>query len=321
LRVATRGSPLARWQAERVMQHIAAVPGAPPTEMVVVETTGDLRTDVPLHRIGGQGVFVKEVQRAVLDGRADLAVHSAKDLPGGPTPGLVLAAAPERGDRRDALVGARLEELAVGATVATGSVRRRAQLAWLRPDLTFVELRGNMASRVHRARQVGAGIVAVAALERLGLGGEVAEVLDESTLLPQVGQGTIAVECRVDDDRGVELLAGVDDPRAHVELRAERAFLEQLGAGCTLPVAASARYLGAADAAAAAETRGDDPEHAPEVAIVGMLASRDGAVVLRRRARGRDPEAVGASLATDLVDGGGGRSLGDWANPEPVGDR
>ncbi|MGH9066133.1 MAG: hydroxymethylbilane synthase, partial [Acidimicrobiales bacterium] len=129
LRLATRGSALARWQAD----HVAGLVGVP-TEVVVVETTGDRRTDLPIASIGGQGVFVKEVQVAVLEGRADIAVHSAKDLPSVPTPGLWLAAVPERGDPRDALVGSTLAALAPGALVATGSVRRRAQLAWLRPD-------------------------------------------------------------------------------------------------------------------------------------------------------------------------------------------
>ena len=160
-RAATRGSALARWQTERVLARLG------PAELVVVTTTGDRRADEPIHALGGQGVFVKEVQEAVLTGRADLAVHSAKDLPSATPPGLVLACVPERADPRDALVGTALENLPTGARVATGSVRRRAQLANARPDLTFAELRGNVPTRVARAAAYDAGVVALAALQRL----------------------------------------------------------------------------------------------------------------------------------------------------------
>jgi hydroxymethylbilane synthase len=193
LRLATRGSPLALWQARRVAERLSALPGSPHCDIVVVQTTGDALAEVPVAQLGGQGAFVKEVQLAVLDGRADLAVHSAKDLPSATPPGLVLACVPERADPRDALVGCTLADLPAGATVATGSVRRRAQLAWLRPDLTFSDLRGNMATRLERALDVGAGVLALAALERLGLTDDVAEVLEPRTLLPQVA--TVTVRC------------------------------------------------------------------------------------------------------------------------------
>src|SRR4051795_9475975 len=197
LRAATRGSALARWQTD----HVGALLGEE-LDVVVVETTGDRRTDVAIHQMGGQGVFVKEVQAAVLDGRADLAVHSAKDLPSVTTPGLVIAAIPPRADPRDALIGGSLEGLAPGARVATGSVRRRAQLAWLRPDLTFVGLRGNIGTRVERAGTAGVDAVvgAFAALQRLGWAARADEVLSPWAVLPQVAQGALAVECRIDDD-------------------------------------------------------------------------------------------------------------------------
>ena len=206
----------------------------------MVATTGDVRAEVPVAQLGGQGAFVKEVQAAVLEGRAEVAVHSAKDLPAQTPPGLVLACVPERADPRDALVGARLDDLAPGALVATGSVRRRAQLAWLRPDLTFCDLRGNMATRLARAEANGAGVLALAALERLGLTDHVAEVLEPGTLLPQVGQGTLAAECRADDDAVRSILDAADDPVVHAGLEAERAFLAALGGGCTLPLGALA---------------------------------------------------------------------------------
>src|SRR6476620_10212794 len=162
-RVATRGSALARWQAERVADLLAKQVGAS-TELVVVSTRGDRDTSSTIHALGGTGVFVKEVQDAVLRGDADLAVHSAKDLPAETPDGLVLAAIPERGDPRDALVGSTFTGLPTGARVATGSVRRRAQLAAARPDLTFAELRGNVDTRLEKASQFDAIVLAAAGL-------------------------------------------------------------------------------------------------------------------------------------------------------------
>jgi hydroxymethylbilane synthase len=241
LRLATRGSALAQWQARHVVELLRGADLGVEAELVVIETTGDVRTDVPLHAIGGQGVFVKEVQQAVLDGRADLAVHSAKDLPSGESPeGLVLAAVPARGDARDALVGATLAGLAPGARVATGAVRRRAQLAALRPDLVFDDLRGNIDTRLTKVPDGGAIVVAQAALERLGRTDRVAEVLSVEQMVPQVGQGALAVECRRDDERTRDRLAKIESPidRGFVDL--ERAFLAELGGGCDLPVGAHA---------------------------------------------------------------------------------
>jgi len=280
---------------------MAAGPGAVVCELVVVQTSGDRLSEVPVERLGGQGAFVTEVQEAVREGRADLAVHSAKDLPSRTPAGLVLGCVPERADPRDALVGSRLADLKAGARVATGSVRRRAQLAWLRPDLTFVDLRGNMARRLERAAREGAGVVAVAALDRLGLAGEIAEVLDTGTLLPQVAQGALAVECREDDGETRALLAGIDDAVAHRAVTAERAFLAALGSGCSLPVGALASPSGFGD--------GTGSER---LALEGMLASRDGRILLRRRLEGDDPVELGRRLAGELLDGGG-RMLDDWA--------
>ena len=237
--VATRGSNLALTQARLVAALLAEVAEVE-VELVVVETLGDRRTDTPISALGGQGVFVKEVQAAVLDGRADLAVHSAKDLPSTPTPGLVIAAVPERADPRDALVGSTLDGLAPGSLVATGSVRRRAQLAWLRPDLTFTGLRGNIETRLAKAPAYDAIVVAAAALARLGRLEDVAELLAPTVMVPQVGQGALAVECREDDDRARAALAAVDHGPSHRAVDAERAFLATLGSGCDLPVGAYA---------------------------------------------------------------------------------
>jgi len=277
--VATRGSALARWQAER----IATLLGGD-AELVVVSTTGDQRPDTPIHAIGGTGVFVKEVQQAVLDGRADIAVHSAKDLPSEPSPGLVIAAVPERADPRDALVGSTLDDLPTGAIVATGSVRRRAQLAALRPDLGFAELRGNMQTRLDKAPGFDAIVVASAALDRLGLEDRIAERLSLTKMLPQIAQGALAVECRDDDDATRATLAAVDAVDVHRAVDAERAFLAELGGGCDQPVGALA---------------GTTPDG--QVEIAGLIASLDGRIVVRESARDADAATAGRTLAEAMA--------------------
>jgi hydroxymethylbilane synthase len=283
-RVATRTSALARWQAERV----GALLGGD-VVYVPVTTTGDRDQTSDLHAIGGQGVFTKEVQQAVLDGRADLAVHSAKDLPSATPDGLVLAAVPERADPRDALVGATLAGLAAGARVGTDSVRRRAQLAAARPDLSFGPLRGNIETRLRKRLELGYGavVVAYAALLRLGLAAEVAEVLDPAVCMPQVAQGALAVECRVDDVRTLDALRAIDDVGAHRAVDAERAFLAELGGGCTMPCGALARAAGDGDADA--------------LVLDAALASPDGHLVVRTSRSGADPASLGAVAARELL--------------------
>lgn len=244
LRIATRASELARWQASHVAERIASAHPGVDVELLPMTTEGDRRRDVPLHAIGGKGVFATEVQAAVLDGRADLAVHSGKDLPAATPSGLVIAAVPPREDPSDALVGGRLADLPAGSVVATGSARRRALLADARPDLRFAELRGNMARRVERAAEFGAVVVAAAALRRLGWSERLDEVLDPATFVPQVAQGAIAVECRSDDAGVAALLAPLDDPTSRRQFEAERAFLVELGGDCSLPAGAHAEVLG-----------------------------------------------------------------------------
>jgi hydroxymethylbilane synthase len=291
IRAATRGSPLARWQAQHVADLLTAA-GADAVDLVIVETTGDLDRTTPLEQLGGQGVFVKEVQAAVLDGRADVAVHSAKDLPAATPEGLVLAAVPGRGDPRDALVGARWADLPEGATVATGSIRRRAHLAHRRPDLRFAGLRGNIATRLAKAVEFDAVVVAMAALDRLGLAPDVVDPLDPDVLLPQVGQGALALECRTDDDATLELLARIEDPDARRAVDAERGFLAELGAGCDLPIAAHATVR---------------PDGAVE--LTAALSSSDGDVLLVDGRSGDDPEALGRAAARHLLDERGGSDL------------
>ena len=242
LRLATRGSAQARTQAQAVADALTAAHPGRSVELVFVETLGD-RTqpgEVPLHTIGGLGVFVKEIQLAVLQGDADIAAHSAKDLPSVVTDGLRLAAFCERRDARDALIGATLEGLPIGATVATGSVRRRAQMAVARPDLQFLELRGNIHTRLGKVPKGGAIVMAAAALDILGLLDEIAAYLPPETFVPSPGQGCVAVECRADDDELIGLLAAVDHHPTRRAVEVERAFLAELGTGCSLPVGAHA---------------------------------------------------------------------------------
>ena len=299
VRLATRGSQLALVQADLVARLLESRSPGTRAERVVVRTEGDRRSDEDLDRIGGQGVFVKEVQEAVLDGRADVAVHSAKDLPPRTPDGLVLAAVPDRADPRDALVGATLDTLAPGALVATGSARRRAQLANIRPDLGFVGLRGNMGTRIGRAADgtVAAVVAAAAALDRLGWEDRIAERIPTVQCLPQAGQGALALECREDDAACRALLSLVDERGAHRAVRAERAFSRALGAGCALPAGALAQPVGGAR---------------DGVELEGMLASADGRVVVRARLSGEDPEALGLAVAQRLVRERGASSLAGW---------
>ena len=273
LRAATRGSPLALWQTRRVAELLGVE-----LELVVVETVADRRQDVPIHQMGGKGVFVKEVQQAVLDGRADLAVHSVKDMPAISPEGLVLAAVPERGEVRDALVGARLAELPEGAEVATGSARRRVQLAAARPDLRFLELRGNIGTRLAKAAHHDAIVMALVAIERLGEAPAVVDPLPSDVMVPQVGQGALGVECRPEL---VDAVAGIEHTPSRRVVDAERAFLAELGGDCDLPAGAHAVL-------------------APDGAIVtvtGVLADPE---VRRVVASGPDGPAVGAEVARRL---------------------
>ncbi|MGI8756472.1 MAG: hydroxymethylbilane synthase [Acidimicrobiales bacterium] len=288
LRAATRRSPLARWQAEHVAALLRAVHPGLEVELVEVDTEVDQRLDVPISSFGGKGAFAKEVQQAVLDGRADVAVHSAKDLPSVTVDGLVLACVPERGDTHDALVGATLDGLVPGATVATGSLRRRAQLAAHRPDLAFAELRGNMATRLTKVPQGGAIVVAAVALQRLGLADRIDDALDVDVMVPQAGQGALGVECRVDDDATIALLAAVEHRSSRRRVDAERAFLAELGGDCDLPAGAHANLPGVVD---------DDG------LVLRAFLATDGTAEARHArhiASGDDPVALGTSVARHL---------------------
>lgn len=280
IRAATRGSALARWQTGHVAALVAAA-GGERVDPFVVSTAGDRDKSTPLHEIGGKGVFVKEVQAAVLDGRADIAVHSAKDLPALTPEGLVVCAVPERADPRDALVGSTLDDLSMGARVGTGSIRRQVQLASLRPDLDLVEIRGNIDTRLDLVGELDAIVMAAAALDRLGRTPEVVDRLGVATMLPQVGQGSLAIECRADDCETRAALRRIDHAQSHRCLEAERAFLVELGGDCDLPAGAYAEVVGA------------------EVSVRALLAD-DSGQIFYLAATGVDGAAIGHQLAIDL---------------------
>jgi len=292
--LATRGSPLALRQANLVADALRHSRPGLEVNVLVVRTQGDVAT-APLDQIGGQGIFVAEVELALADGRADIAVHSAKDLPSIMPDHLVLGAVPVRADPRDALVGCRLADLPPGGLIATGSARRRSQLAFLRPDLIFTDLRGNMERRVSRGEDgsVTAVVVAMAAMERLDWLHRVTDVLSTTDVLPQAGQGAIAVQCRVDDVSMRTLLEPLNDESSARTLVAERAVLAALGGSCTVPVGAWA------EASAGSM----------QLTVHGLLASGDGRTMIRLSRSGDDPTAVGIDVARAMVIDGGGYGL------------
>jgi hydroxymethylbilane synthase len=305
LRIATRASALAVAQSRLVAADLERALGVR-AELVEIRTTGDRIQHAPLAALGGKGLFVKELEEALLAGSADLAVHSAKDLPAGLAPGTVLAAFPERVDPRDALLGrargARLATLAKGARVGTGSLRRRAQILAARPDLEIVALRGNVDTRLRKLERedLAAIVLACAGLERLGLAERIDERIDPATLLPAVGQGTLALQTR----SGAALagdLAALDHAPTRAATLAERAFLERLAGDCNVPLAAHAQLL------------------AGEVRLAGLLASPDGARVLRAEARAPagSPAEAGRRAAEAILEQGGGEILADLAAGTP----
>jgi hydroxymethylbilane synthase len=289
LRIATRGSQLALAQSGLIARRIEESLGVE-TELVEIRTSGDRIQDVSLAKIGGKGLFIKEIEEALLQGEADLAVHSAKDLPAAIAPGLVLAAFPERADPRDALIGrgdrASLEELPRGARVGTGSVRRGSQLRALRPDLEIVPLRGNVDTRLRKLEEqdLHAVILACAGLDRLGLADRIHERVDPDLLLPAVGQGTLAIEVRAGDPLAGKLDA-VHHPGSCAELTAERAFLSRLEGDCNVPLAALAQ-----------RTSRD------RLVLRGLVASPDGRRVVRASAEANLANAaLAGSRAADQV--------------------
>jgi hydroxymethylbilane synthase len=291
LRIGARGSPLALWQAEAVRDGLVKALGGDPAavEIVVIRTTGDAIQDRPLSEAGGKGLFVKEIDEALIDGRVDLAAHSAKDLPTDLAPGTALAAVLPRADVRDALIGGAaptLEALPHGAVVGTASLRRGALVRRRRPDLRVVSFRGNVQTRLDKlARgEVQATLLALAGLTRLGLERHATEILPEDEFLPALGQGAVAVTARSGDDRIREALASLNCADTASALACERAFLKVLDGSCRTPIAGLARVAGGA------------------LAFRGLVLSEDGARTVEGEARGAavDAEALGAEAGRDV---------------------
>jgi len=300
LRVATRKSPLALWQAEHVGALLREKFSGLEIELVPMSTQGDKLLDAPLATVGGKGLFIKELEHALLAGDADIAVHSLKDVPMDIPAGLVLAAFLARGDPHDGLVCDTCDTLAAlppGTRVGTSSLRRQCQLLAVRPDLRVATVRGGVHTRLAKldAGDFDALILAVSGLRRLGLGERVAEVLAPETILPAVGQGVLAIECRQGDERVASLIATLHDADSAVRVGAERAMNQRLGGGCQVPIAGFA------------ELDGED------VTLRALVASIDGRRVLR--AQGRAPRAQGArlggSVAEELLSQGAGEILAE----------
>ena len=303
IRIATRRSPLALWQARHVADLLRERNPGLEVSLLEMTTEGDRFLAAPLSQVGGKGLFVKEIEQALLDRRADLAVHSLKDMTSELPAGLCLAATPPREDPRDAWVsrtGERLETLAQGAAVGTSSLRRTCQLLERRPDLQVVSLRGNVQSRLRKMeeQQLAGILLALAGLRRLGMEERVTEALAPEVSLPAVGQGVLAIQCRSDDARVLEMLAPLDHPPTRVVVSAERAFLARLEGGCTVPLAGHARLEG------------------DQVHLCGMVGQPDGRKVVRgeRRAPVAEAERMGRELAEQLLAEGGEEILRAFAH-------
>ncbi len=298
LRLGTRASPLALWQARHVAALLTPVVAPRPVTLVHVETDGDRDQATSLSAMGGYGVFTKAIQNALLAERVDLAVHSLKDLPTLATEGLVLAGTPERGPVGDVLVSGRVrrfDDLPKGSVVGTSSLRRRAQVLNRRPDLTLVNLRGNVQTRLDKLEREGLGaiILAEAGLDRLGLAGRITEVLDSAWMLPAVGQGAIGLECRASDAESRHAAGRITDRATWARVLAERAMLETLGGGCLVPIGT----LSAVEAG--------------RVTLRGSVLSADGSRRISATHSGPadSPLAVGQELAAMLLGEGAAEML------------
>jgi hydroxymethylbilane synthase len=298
LRIATRRSKLALWQAEHVAALLRAAHPDTPVELVPMSTQGDRVQDRALAEVGGKGLFVKELEVAMQDGRADIAVHSMKDVPSELPPGFCITAALPRANPRDAFLSlrfARFADLPQGARVGTSSPRRQSQLRSARPDLSLELLRGNVDTRLRRLEEgsLDAILLACAGLERLGLGDRITEVLDLDLSVPAVGQGVIGIECREDDARARRLLTSLHHEESFVRLSAERAFAQTLDGSCHSPIAAHASLEGGT------------------LTLRGFVGAPDGREVYRDSVRGATAEAValGRELATRMQAAGAGALL------------
>ena len=293
IRLGSRGSTLALWQAEHVRERVERHTGRE-VEITRIKTTGDMILDVPLSKVGGKGLFVKEIEEALLSNRIDLAVHSMKDVPTDLPVGLEISCITRREDPRDAFLSvkySRFEDLPVGAHVGTSSLRRQTQLLGLRPDLSIDKLRGNLDSRIRKMEEgkYDAILLAAAGLLRLGWDGKIRQYIPADVSIPAIGQGALGIEIRSDDERTREAVAFLDDRETSLAVRAERGFLKRLEGGCQVPIAAHGTVSG------------------DTVVLSGLIGKPDGSLILRGSRSGSvsDPEAVGIALAGELLSRGG----------------
>ncbi|HUP91506.1 MAG TPA: hydroxymethylbilane synthase [Solimonas sp.] len=302
LRIATRESPLALWQANHVKAHLERAHPGLDIGLVPMTTAGDRMLGVPLSGVGGKGLFVKELEQAMLEGRADLAVHSMKDVPAHQPAGLALTAFLAGEDPRDAFVSirhARLDDLPQGATVGTSSLRRQAQLKALRPDVRVLELRGNVGTRLRKLDEghYDAILLAGAGLIRLGQQARIGELLDPARFVPAIGQGIIGLECRTHDAATRELLAPLHDHASERRLAAERAMNSRLGGACQVPVAGFATQR---------RDSGFGIRDSEKLRLTGLVGSPDGTRIVRDELEGpaQGAEDIGIALAERLLAAG-----------------
>lgn len=302
LRIATRKSQLAMWQAEHVRDRLMAVHSELEVELVPLSTKGDKITDTPLSKIGGKGLFVKELEDAMLDGRADIAVHSMKDVPMHFPEGLGLSVILEGADPTDAFVSNHyrsLDELPEGARIGTASLRRGLQMREARPDLSILNLRGNVQTRLGKLDdgEFDAIILATSGLRRLGLDDRITQAMPPEICLPACGQGALGIECRLHDPELIALLAPLDDADTATRVRAERALNTRLEGGCQVPIAGHAVL---------------DLEN-ETMWLRGLVGNPEGTEVLRAEGYGsmHEPEALGIRIAEDLLDQGAGKILAE----------
>lgn len=298
LKIGTRGSKLALWQTEHVAAALKASIPDLNIEIIIVKTTGDKILDVALSKIGDKGLFTKEIEKEILSNHIDIAVHSLKDLPSQLEDGLDIGAVLKRENPQDVLITSdkrRFVDLPQGAVLGTSSLRRKAQIKTLRPDLQFVDVRGNVETRLRKLEDESWDgiILACAGVKRLGFEDKISDYLTYDTVIPAVGQGAIAVECRAGDNEVLETLREINDKETEIAVRSERSFLARLEGGCQVPIAAIARLIDG------------------QLLIEGVVASLDGSQVYRDQIKGRldQSELLGRQLAETLLDSGAGEVL------------
>ncbi len=298
LKIGTRGSKLALVQSQWVKAKIKATYPDINVELVSIKTTGDKILDSPLSKIGGKGLFVKEIEETLLKKQVHVAVHSMKDVPAELPGDLMLCTFPEREDPRDALVSAgnrALDQLPMGSTVGTSSLRRSAQLLHMRPDLNLVPLRGNVDTRINKLEsgELQAIVLAAAGLKRLGLSNRISQFISTDRIMPAIGQGALGLEVRRDDEQTISLLDFLNHEPTEFTIRAERAFLKELEGGCQVPIAAFASL------------------NDQKICLKGMVAELDGTKIIMDEITGEkyQAEEIGTRLARKLLDAGAGEIL------------